>query len=123
MDFDAGGDMVRDRWGNIYVSGTFTGTTSFGSHGLTSVGSMNAFVAKYTGDGDALWAIRGGAVDPVGKLAVDSAGSVYLAGTFYGSTQFGVTTLNSAGGGDIYLAKVRFRRIGSLGSTRGRRGR
>jgi hypothetical protein len=39
-------------------------------------------------------------------VAVDAAGNIYVAGTFSGSFTFGTTPLTSAGGVDIFLAKL-----------------
>src|SRR4051812_20766334 len=37
--------------------------------------------------------------------AVDASGNVYITGGFYGSIQFGATSLTSAGSQDVYVAK------------------
>jgi hypothetical protein len=52
IDQDAGGDIATDRSGDIYVTGTFTGTAAFGAGQtsetvLDSVGDSDLFVAKY----------------------------------------------------------------------------
>jgi hypothetical protein len=58
--------------------------------------------------GNFLWAKRAGGTSG-GKgwgIAVDSSGNTYITGNFSGTAEFGATTLTSAGGGDIYVAKV-----------------
>ena len=60
------------------------------------------------GGGEAVWSrIYGDAYQqiPTG-VAVDGAGDIFLAGSFQGTIQFGDTTLISAGGSDIFLAKL-----------------
>lgn len=46
--------------GNIYVSGVFLGTASFGSSNLTNhaLGGPQNFLAKFTSDGKAVWATQ-----------------------------------------------------------------
>ncbi|MBI5801450.1 MAG: immunoglobulin domain-containing protein [Verrucomicrobia bacterium] len=53
------------------------------------------------------WATTGGAAgnETVAGVGTDAAGSVYVAGTFTNTTAFGVFSLTSAGGTDIFLAK------------------
>jgi len=65
-------------------------------------------VAKYSATGQHLWSKKFGSTgDEVGYgLAVDSAGDVVLSGKFQGSVSFGGTALTSAGGDDIFLAKL-----------------
>lgn len=72
------------------------------------------FVAKYSADGNALWAKRiyGGQAETMDSLSVamSSDGSVFISGIFADEIVFekgteNETTLASAGGEDIYLAK------------------
>ncbi|MFN6051757.1 MAG: hypothetical protein ACK47R_13075, partial [Planctomycetia bacterium] len=57
-------DKVRcicsDPAGNIFLTGEFTGTTTFGAHVLTSAGGMDFFVAKVDPAGKFLWVKSGG---------------------------------------------------------------
>ncbi|WBO83972.1 T9SS type A sorting domain-containing protein [Hymenobacter yonginensis] len=46
-----------------------------------------------------------GSSSSVNASTVDAAGNVYLAGTFSGTISFGPTTLTSAGGLDVFIAK------------------
>jgi hypothetical protein len=105
---DVGLAVSTDSSGNVIIAGSFEGTVDFGGGGLTSSGMRDVFVAKYSATGQHLWSKRFGSTgDEVGYgLAVDSAGDVVLSGKFQGSVSFGGTALTSAGGDDIFLAKL-----------------
>lgn len=99
--------IVVDNVGNTIITGGFQGSVSFGGVVLTSVDEDDVFMAKYASDGTHLWSRRfGGSGIDVGLcLAVDDAGSIYLAGRFHSAINLGGSTLSSAGGYDIFLAK------------------
>ena len=115
--FDLGIGIAVDGARNSYVTGLFGGSATFGlgetnQTTLTSAGSGDIFVAKYDASGDLVWANRaGGTSDALGNgIAVDGAGNSYVTGCFQGSATFGSgetneTTLTSAGGQDIFVAK------------------
>lgn len=91
------------------VIGTFTGTVSFGGAPLTTAGKADVFVAKLSPNGNAQWAVGAGGPDDddVNDLAVDAAGDVVLGGSFAASgAAFGLTQLASAGGRDVFVAKL-----------------
>lgn len=94
-----------------YVTGSFSGTATFGSTTLTSAGGQDIFLAKYAGPGDLLWIVQaGGSSDDSGQeLAFDSSGNVYLTGSFTDSATFSSTegaTITVTGVGiTIFLAK------------------
>ena len=103
--------------GTSIVTGRMVGTATFGpgeanETTLTSAGDYEAFIAKYNADGTLEWAKRaGGALRDRGKdVAVSPGGAIMATGYFNGTATFGPgeaneTTLTSAGGWDIYLAK------------------
>ncbi|PJJ48697.1 SBBP repeat-containing protein [Hymenobacter chitinivorans] len=102
-----------DAAGNVYVTGSFTGTLSFGSITRTSHTLDDLFVAKRSAAGQWLWVTqtagtaRYGYYSDKGSLAVDAAGNVYLTGCFKGAdATFGSTTLSSVGGFDVFVAKL-----------------
>jgi fibronectin type 3 domain-containing protein len=105
---DTGMAVATDGSGNVYVTGSFEGTANFGGSNLSSSGLRDIFVAKYSATGTHLWSRKfGGSGDEVGySLAVDTAGGLFLAGKFQGSVNFGGASLSSAGGDDIFLAKL-----------------
>jgi hypothetical protein len=93
-----GYSIARDSLDNIYVTGEFQGTATFGSSTITSLGSWDIFVAKLDRDGNWLWASRAGGTDVEwGEgIAVDNSGNVYIIGSFYATAVFGTTSLTSA---------------------------
>ena len=97
-----------DASGNAYISGSFSGTATFGSVSLTSSGGSDAFVAKINSSGSVVWAVKFGGTgsDWSNGVGVDGAGNVYFSGGFQGSATFAGTTVTSAGGNDMWVAKL-----------------
>jgi len=80
---DLGAKIAIDGSGNVYVTGSFTGTGDFGSVNLTSTGLVDGYVCKLSESGSTLWAKRWGAAgtnDTGFGVAVDANGNVYVAG-------------------------------------------
>jgi hypothetical protein len=70
--------------------------------------------------------IGGAGDDRVSHLALDRSGNIYITGSFRETAIFGATTLTSAGGEDIFIAKVSnsgsfvwAKRVGGTGSDSG----
>jgi hypothetical protein len=106
--YDYGSAVAAYTDGSVYVTGSFTGTATFGSTTLTSsTGLPDMFLAKYDSNGSVLWAKNAGAtMNAVGRsVAVLADGSVYVTGGFAGKATFGSTTLTFVGGTDIFLVK------------------
>ncbi|HFD31856.1 MAG TPA: hypothetical protein ENJ28_03965, partial [Gammaproteobacteria bacterium] len=91
-DFDPGPDtFTLNPSGAMYdAAGDFTGYTP------------NIFIAKYTLDGDFIWAKKvkvgnedNGNAHDTDNLAVDAAGNVYKTGRFWGESNFGQYTLTA----------------------------
>lgn len=100
-------DLAVDGEGNVIIAGTFGGTVDFGGGPLTSEGSSDVFALKLGPDGGFRWAERfGGAGHHTVAVAVDSAGQVVLSGSFEGVEDFGGTTLESAGGKDLFVMRL-----------------
>ena len=111
---DVGWGIAIDASGNSYVTGFFNGTAAFGATNLTSTGFLDIFVAKYDFNGDLVWVKQaGGSSGDIGGgtgIALDAYNNSYVTGYFTGSTTFGtgeanVSILESAGAGDIFVAK------------------
>jgi PKD repeat protein len=105
---DEGEDIAVDALGNQYIIGYFKGTASFGPYTLTSAGENDIFAAKLDPAGNFIWAVRaGGTSSDYGYgIAVDAQGNQYIIGDFYDTASFGPYTLTSAGGHDVFAAKL-----------------
>lgn len=77
----------------LYACGAFAGTAKFDTLSLKAVRELDAFVAKFNRDGDIIWAASAGSEMPDSASGVcdDPDGNVYVVGTCYQDTQFGVT--------------------------------
>jgi hypothetical protein len=100
-----------DGTGNLFIAGTFSGSVTVGGTRLTSAGSQDIFVAKWSrATGGFVWAVRaGGSGAEVLQAMAANSGSLYLTGMFNGPTcAVGGTMLANAGTGsqDIFVAKL-----------------
>jgi hypothetical protein len=94
--------------GDIIVAGALYGSADFGGGPVESAGGSDAFAVKLDADGNHLWSRRfGDAYDQIGySVAADVAGNAVLTGTFGGLIDFDGGPLTSAGGGDVFVAKL-----------------
>lgn len=108
-----GGDYARavttDAAGYIYVAGEVAENATFGSFFLPgNLGADNAYVAKYSPNGDIIWikSFGGWNREDARSIAVDAAGNVYFCGAFRGEAYFGKDTLHGTDIDDVYVAKL-----------------
>ncbi len=88
----------------VYVTGEFRGTVDFGLGPVTSVGGADAFLVKYDFGGSLEWVRTfGGPGDDTGTSIVSNGITVFVAGEFQDTAGFGLDTLTSTGGRDIFL--------------------
>lgn len=75
--------------GNVYVTGEFKNTATFGTATYTA-GGTNVFVSAYSSNGNFLWAKSGAGADNSRGLAIasDTQGSVYVTGQFSNNITF-----------------------------------
>ena len=102
---DDGNGIAVDSSGNAYVTGSFSGTATFGSTSLTGSGGNDIFFAKLNSSGSWQWVVKPEGVE-VGMdgIAADSYGNLYVTGFFRGTATFGSTSLTSSGNQDIFIA-------------------
>jgi uncharacterized delta-60 repeat protein len=114
-DISTGISILSD--GSSLVTGYFRGMPTFGGGEtnatiLTSAGNEDIFIAKYNDDGTLAWAKRAGGIknDDSWRVCVLTDGSSLVTGFFADTATFGEgetneTSLTSAGGYDIFIAK------------------
>ncbi|RMA66434.1 SBBP repeat-containing protein [Ulvibacter antarcticus] len=131
-ELDAGESITLDSNGNIYTTGSFTGTVDFdpsaATFELTAPGSeRDIFIQKLDSDGNFIWAKRMGSSEReiAYSITTDLADNVYTTGSFFGTVDFdpnvGSTELTSNGSADIFIQKLdtngNFIWAKSMGST------
>ncbi len=102
--------IATDNWGNIYITGNFNDTVTFGSFTL-SASSINSYLVKYDSSGNVVWAVQ--SANPgtafASGVTVDPKGNPVITGYFYYSAYFGAYALtNSAFNsdqGEAYIVK------------------
>lgn len=100
--------LVFDGDGDVILTGTFTTAIDFGGGTLNTAGMRDAFVLELDGPtGNHVFSRRiGGSGDDYGfGIDVDPNGDILITGRFQNTLELG-NALNSAGGRDIYLAKL-----------------
>ena len=115
-NYESATAIAVDAAGNVYTTGTFTGTTDFdpgvGNVYRTSVGLYDVFISKLDSSGNFVWAKSLGDVDSedATAIAVDASGNVYTTGYFSGTVDFdpgvGTVNLTSAGNTDVFISKL-----------------
>lgn len=102
-----GYDIALDAANNIYVTGSFSGTTLFDSITINAAGNTDVFIAKYHPTGKLEWVrpIGGAGHDEGHGIAVDASGNAYITGHYYETVSAGDFSITSAGSADVFIAK------------------
>jgi hypothetical protein len=101
--------LATDTAGNIYMTGEFSKTATFGDFTVETKGDLDFFVAKYSPEGKCLWVRTGGGskTDRGYGVAVDAQGNVFVTGHCQSTdaTFDGVPFENRGGDYDLFIAK------------------
>ena len=105
---DEGNAIAIDDAGNIYVTGYFRSTATFGSYSLTSNGFRDIFITKIDAHGNWQWASQAGGsgLDEGIAISIDDAGKSYVTGRFRNTATFGSYTITGSGPRNIFVAKM-----------------
>ncbi len=105
---DYGFGVGIDASGNTYIGGCFYDLAMLGNTTLIGEGESDMFVAKLNSSGEWLWAESAGGINEEwgSSIAVDSYGTTSITGYFYDSATFGIETLTSEGGADVFVARL-----------------
>ncbi len=115
-DFIAKSNQSVDDSGNVYISGTFSGTVDFdpgiATNYLTSSSMDDIFIVKLDSSGNFLWVkkLDGPSQNRSWVITFDHSGSICIAGFFYSTTDFdpgpGIYRLNTIGGQNPFILKL-----------------
>ena len=96
--------------GDVFVTGYFNTSATFGGITVTSNGGYDVYLVKYNSSGVAQW-VKGGIgsstdYDEAFDVAVDASGNSFVIGYFEGTATFSTgVTLTSSGMSDVYIMK------------------
>jgi hypothetical protein len=101
-------DLAIDNDGNVLVTGEFIDTLQIQDQVLIGWGLNDIFVAKFSPNGNLMWArIFGGADGDIGLgIDADDEGNSYTTGYFAATAHFGDETVNSSGSWDVFVLKL-----------------
>ncbi len=99
--------IVKDLNGNIYVTGNFKGTGTFGNTNVISVGDNDVFLAKFNSEGSLIWVRTAGSLagDIATDISLDPSGNVIITGYYFDAINFGGNIVFSSGSSDVFAAK------------------
>lgn len=112
-------ELKLDKWGNIYVTGNYTGNSNFNTgpsiFNLSPTSSGDIYLAKYTPQGNFNWVKSfsgsSGSFSSGSAISVDTAnGDIFFTGYYTGTVDFdpgpNLYSLTSIGNRDIFLSKL-----------------
>jgi hypothetical protein len=113
---DEGWQIKADYAGNVVITGGISSTVDFdpgaGVSNLNGLGTYDAVVAKFTSNGNYIWAKKIGntGYDYPYSLGIDNANNIYYGGIFQGTVDFdpnaGVQNVTGSGGTDGFVASL-----------------
>jgi hypothetical protein len=85
--------------GDLYISGSFSGTTSFGNVTITSSGHIDMFLAHFNLSGTADWAIAVGGPQYNGgaRMSLQNSNTLFMTGVYDGPFTLGNSALSGKG--------------------------
>lgn len=102
-------NISSDKTGELFITGAFFGLTTFFSQQIQANGEFfsDMYIARVGKDG-AIGVLEtyGGPYNDAGlAVTTDASGAFYVTGYYDSTSVFGGTTVNSAGGRDVFVAR------------------
>lgn len=112
LGLDVARDVTTDAEGNVIVVGSFSGNAEIDGTYMSGDGVLEAFVAKFSANGDLLWTrvITGPGEDMARGVVTEEDGTIYVVGHFTDTVTFHVSETDTVGvkgqgGKDVFIAK------------------
>ena len=108
LGYQTGYAVAVDSSGNVYTTGSCSGTTNFGGGNIDCTNDAKIFITKLNSSGTHQWSTTLGSTDSQAGfgVAADGSSNVYVTGYFYGTVNFGAGNVTSAGTGDGFVTKL-----------------
>ncbi len=109
--WDAATAITVDTNENIFVTGYFEETATFGNNSISSLGYDDIFIAKLNSSGNWIWVNSTGSEylgENGNSIISDNNNSVYFTGYYKNISAFGNTNLVSKGLSDAFIAKLNY---------------
>ncbi|HXB13778.1 MAG TPA: gliding motility-associated C-terminal domain-containing protein [Bacteroidia bacterium] len=107
-----GYSVATDASNNIYITGQFSDTVTFGPYSLVyqQNNGGEVFLVKYDANGNVIWARQSSAPGSSSagqptSIAIDGSGNSYITGSFISSLAFDTTILNNVSSYGSFLVK------------------
>jgi FlgD Ig-like domain len=106
-NFDYGESIALDSENNVYITGSFWETATFGDSTFISAGADDFYVSKLNSNGEWIWSIQGsGEFRDRGFALNINDNNIFVSGGFNGPTYFGSIALTGDGIDDIFVIKL-----------------
>ena len=102
---DSGRAVSLDTVGNIYFTGTFLPPGVFGPDIISGPTGASAFISKVNNTAHWIWTRSVNNSDPR-AITNDNTDSVYVAGVFQNTANFGPFSLTASSNGNLFVAKL-----------------
>ncbi|WP_096331397.1 hypothetical protein [Nannocystis exedens] len=105
-DGSSASDLATDGLDNLITTGNFLNTCDLGGQVLVSSDQYDAYLAKFTPQGQLVWGNSFGGIDAQGGTGVagSATGTVAVTGTFFQSIDLGLGPVVSQGNRDGFVA-------------------
>ena len=105
---ERGYDIAIDSYDNVYVTGVFLKSITFGTITLSSQGSWDVYVVKLDNIGTWQWAVSVGNSSTEGAwgIAIDHNDNLFICGVFGGVVTIGESTIISQDSHDVFVATL-----------------
>lgn len=107
LGFDRGRAITTSAAGDVFVTIEFNEQISVGAKTLASHGGGDVLVARFTPNGDPVWATSGGGsgLDFSASIAA-TADAIYVAGTYFDGASFGDAYVSCPGRQALFVSKL-----------------